>query len=395
METRKTLISQIRDRETASKVDIPQGKVAAYQRFKRELTRKEKLAIIEEIVETRGATLTRAYKSVVEVSLGHRRRVSRKDGKTRESTELCVVFTVKRKWRKDTDGPSDEKLPAHLFAYWTVGTERKLCAVPTDVVDAREDHGIQPQAKRLRVKVDPKGLGSWEMGTITCAIHRLNSIESPEKLYALSCRHVYSLAGSIPGGVSNTGVFLHDSDAVSRRQVAKTRATAGPFRPARMLPNGSFGDISFDAQLAEVTDIQNLAATLHNIRFSGIADSVFDLPERNYRIRTGRGVDIDATLLLSKKFYQLPFKNLTIVLPRVYLLRPRKRTIGGDSGSPIVDADNDRLVGMLVGGNGDDHRKTPDQLKAVMIPAWHLFQPKRYQNARNSENWTLAELNTS
>ena len=188
----------------------------------------------------------------------------------------------------------------------------------------------------------------------------------------------------------NTGVFLHDNRVNSRRKVAQSRATAGPFRAASILPDGSFTDISFDAQLAEVTDRQNLSTTLHGISFSGVAKSVFDLPDRKYRINTGRGVDINAVLLAGKKFYQLNFEQFTIVLPFVYLLKPSKKTIGGDSGAPIVDADNNRLVGMLVGGNGDAPNTPQDRLRAVMIPAWHLFEAKRYRNAKNSEQWELA-----
>ena len=81
MTAKRTFASQVKAREAASKIDIPKGKVATYRRFKHELSRNEKLALIVEIVETRGVELVRAYKNVVEVSLGQRRRVSRKTGK--------------------------------------------------------------------------------------------------------------------------------------------------------------------------------------------------------------------------------------------------------------------------------------------------------------------------
>ena len=68
---------------------------------------------------------------------------------------------------------------SHLFATGQLGISVG-CMLYRPTLSMHGMIGVfAPQVGRLRVKVDPKGHGKWEMGTITCAIRRLNSEVAP------------------------------------------------------------------------------------------------------------------------------------------------------------------------------------------------------------------------
>ena len=102
--------------------------------FDEVLTRAEQLAVAEEVVLTRAVELARAYPNTVAISFGPRRR----RGASGEEAPPCVRFLVGAKWPPSARRvPPKGTIPRRLLAMATLGGRRMLCAVPTDVEDAR------------------------------------------------------------------------------------------------------------------------------------------------------------------------------------------------------------------------------------------------------------------
>jgi len=102
--------------------------------FDEMLTPAEQLAVAEEVVLTRSVELARAYPNTVAISFGPRRR----HGASGEGAPPCVRFLVGAKWPPSARRvPPKGTIPRRLLAMATMGGRRVLCAVPTDVEDAR------------------------------------------------------------------------------------------------------------------------------------------------------------------------------------------------------------------------------------------------------------------
>jgi len=102
--------------------------------FDQMLTPAEQLAVAEEVVLTRSVELARAYPNTVAISFGPRRR----RGASGEGAPPCVRFLVGAKWPPSARRvPPKGTIPRRLLAMATMGGRRVLCAVPTDVEDAR------------------------------------------------------------------------------------------------------------------------------------------------------------------------------------------------------------------------------------------------------------------
>ena len=243
---------RLRDAERHTLERTPDDSRAAKRTFREGLSAAEQMRLAEEIVETRGAELCRAYRNVIDVSFGFKERRDRRSGKTRLSRTACVIFVVKRKWEPDAEQPA-QKLPQHLYAYWTVDGERKLCAVPTDVEDAKRRMGVRPQVGPGVVTVELEGKSG--SGVITCAIRRSTF---PNAIYAVSCRHVFSLS-SATHPVNVTGGIV--KAASSGQSFAQTISVKGALLDSP--------EISLDAQLARVTDHVALDKALGRITLKG------------------------------------------------------------------------------------------------------------------------------
>lgn len=384
MPQKKQFSSLLKETELAGRSKIPDNAAAARQTYLKELSAEEKVLLINEIIETRSAELIRAYRNLVQINFGNRQRRSKKTGKIYLSRQPYIVFSVKRKWSKQQEENADQVLPPYLYAYWTIDNERKLCAVPTDIVSATDLADIQPH-NRISVVVDPQAEGvNWGTGTITCALRRRKSI-TPDKTFVLSCRHVFSMSGKINRSLIGTRVCLRDD--TFQEVVAKTRAVSGEFRQAQLEAGGKFTNLSFDAQLAEVVNPANLDKTVKGLEISGIAEGVLDLSDGKWEIHAARKT-IKADFLHEEQFFALTYGSITVRHRRVFIVRPSQPTKGGDSGSPILNPGTGKLIGMLIAGNGDTV-SDPMRLMAVMIPAWQLFDPKNYRNAKAKEEWLL------
>jgi hypothetical protein len=343
------------------------GDVVNASRVYDALPRDEQLNVARELVTTRAAELCRAYRNVIDVSFGYRRRRARAGGPPQIVPIPCVRFLVKRKWRHG-QGVAGQMLPRRLFAYCSVSGRRALCAIPTDVEDARVFRGIEAGAL---LPVEAKWRESVAGGVLTCALRR----RGVDGTYALCCRHVLSLTdlfhphptwGASVRAIEDQGAAL----------LGRTRAVAGPLFEAP--------EPSFDAQLLEVTDAERLRRALGGLRLDGHARGLGDLPDVRF-IVTPHGT-IEATQLefiFDRPLYRLggvgwvSHRQLVVSV----LAEPTRR---GDSGSPVVSRrDGGLLLGMHIAGvdNGSGARF------AYMIPAWELLNPVNYDGAANREEW--------
>ena len=181
---------------TRTPEELPKAKTS-YRR----LGHSAKVSLVQEIVETRASELCKAYGNVVDVSSGYKLRRRWKGEQKSVSRTPCVRFIVKRKWANERGRNPLQKIPKCLFAYTILDGTRVLCAVPTDVISAADYLRVGPQ--RDRVAVTPRQPGSPSQrrhhayGVITCAVRRG---EFPQQLYAMSCRHVFSLVADRPRG---------------------------------------------------------------------------------------------------------------------------------------------------------------------------------------------------
>jgi hypothetical protein len=328
--------------------------------FKRELSFEEQLTLTEEIVSTRAAELCRAYADVVGVSWGVRRR------RGRVRRQPCVTFIVKRK-RPLARVFKSARVPDRLFAYWTVRGVRKLCAVPTDVEDARERAAIRPSVNpviaRTRGSTAAQGVLAW-------AVERLHG---PGKVYALSCRHVFSPVLR-PRFVA-ADVMLKDSSAV----LGETSRIAGHLRDDWQW--------SLDAQLAEVIDMEQLRLAVRGLRITDRARERRHIVERaSFWVCLPTG-PVRARF---KEFvppgghpldYEVPGAR-RVLHEQLVLVVQDTPTFPGDSGAPVLSTPGGgMLLGMHIGSNGEG--------LGLMIPAWLLIGPRGYAGSSDEDSWEL------
>ena len=154
-----------------------------------------RMALVREIVATRAAELTLAYRNVVAVVAGYRTRCSA-DGTEQIHPDPCVIFMVRRKWSPSDPEDSSQRLPRSLLTFGpdvtqpAGGTTRCSYSVPTDVQLATRHAGARTQAS-ASVNVADKMPKFVLPGSLTCAV-RLRGTDGSESRFALSAMHVLS-----------------------------------------------------------------------------------------------------------------------------------------------------------------------------------------------------------
>ena len=308
--------------------------MAAASRVYDALPRDEQLRAVRELVTTRAAELCLAYPNVIDVSFGYRRQRTRAGGPPRIVPSPCVRFLVKRKWRRGQKA-AGQVLPRRLLAFCSVGGRRTLCAIPTDVEDARVFRGVEAGAL---LPVAVRWQESVTGGVLTCALRRSGVAGT----YALSCRHVLSLT-DLCHPQPTWGASVEAIEDRGAGRLGTTRAVAGPLSEAPAP--------SFDAQLLEVTAPELLRRALGGLRLDGHARDLGELPDVRF-ILTPRGT-IEATQLefiFDRPLYWLG--GVGWVSHRQLVVSvPAEPTRKGDSGSPVVSRRNGgRLLGMHIAG---------------------------------------------
>ena len=369
----------------SSREAVPAG---AVRQFDRDLTAAEQMQLVREIVDTRAAELTLAFRNVVMVLAGQKLR-SRCDGREQLLRKPCVVLVVRDKWDRTRDASAGAQLiPRRLLTYATVSGRRVLCAVPTDVQREQGFYGASPQSERAIYADDPAD----EFGTLTCAV------KVGQRRMLLTCRHVLSPLPEISGGVVGGTRFVQFT--------VPGQPPAGPALGISAALGGALREhpeISLDAQLATVAPGMGpkLNALLADMPLSStepflesperfdevVAERAFEflVPDNNpkavKRPRPTYGARFES--LLRREFHIDYFvrvngtSRMCSVSHRELLkfkLLGEHTTLPGDSGSPVVawNADGScTLVAMHIAGiKGLPY--------SFAIPSWQLFAAGNY-----------------
>ncbi len=337
--------------------------------FDRDLKHDEQLRLAEEIVLTRAEELRIAYANVVDVSFGHRRVRDRRAKRHRVVPTPCVRFLVAHKWSKPDEKRRAGRVPHRLLAFCVVNGQRRLCAVPTDVEDARIHDRIRAQGTAIVATWE----ASAESGVIACAVGRDTVAD---RVYGIGCRHVLSLSARF-FDQTTWGALVHVDSAASSTIVGPTRAIAGRL---------ASGD-SFDAQLVEATNAEALRQALGVPVPTSYARGVTDLPATYDIITPGGAISAAFVDFVPRPHYEVDGRDIghrTLVHSQ-----PVEGTNPGTSGSPVVSKDRHMLVGMHVAAWAGLDPQGHYIAVSYMIPAWELLNPANYGNASNGERWTL------
>ncbi len=366
--------------------EIPRDAVRC---FDKELTPPMQMSLVRELVTTRAAELTLAYRNVVMVAAGHKKRSDAR-GREKLTRKACVVFVVRDKWDKSLDTLAERQLiPGRLLAYATLAERRVLCAVPTDVQHERDFYDILPQSQRAVFPDDP----SLEFGTITCVVRLRQSS------HVLSCRHVLSPIPEVAAGAvtSSKGFaqLLSADNPPGGARIGASESFAGPLLEAP--------SISFDAQLGSIDEsARPLLRTLMVEMPLSAQEPFVASPERFDELRASRDFEIlvpdnhpDAGMK-PRPTYAASFdihlddgfhfaypvrvngKNTTRRVSHWELMKfkiaAQRSTLPGDSGSPLVTWNPNgtcTLVGMHIAG-------AKGASASYAIPSWQLFSAGNY-----------------
>jgi len=359
--------------------------------FDRKLLPVQQMELIQELVTTRAAELTLAYRNVVMVAAGHKKR-SDSRGRERLLRKPCVVLVVRDKWDPLRDAQAGEQLiPKRLLAFAAVDGQRILCAVPTDVQREQDFYGASPQSERAIYSADP--FITDEFGTLTCVVR----VGAHRRV--LSCRHVLSPMPEIGGDTITADVpfaQLQDSQTHPGGQhIGLSKAIAGPLQ--------GMPDLSFDAQLGSIDDaaLPLLRTLLSDMplsptepyvqtreRFDELASTRnFEIlvpdnnPNANMAQRPTFVAQFEAHLPRQFHFdypVRMAGVHTTCSVSHWELLKFKvaagRVPLPGDSGSPVVARNSDgscTLVGMHIAGI--EHVST-----SLALPSWQLFAASNY-----------------
>lgn len=342
------------------------------------LSRDEQLRLAAEIVASRGAELRLAYPSILSIAYGFRTSTPRVRRRVHPE-EVCVSFLIKTKWAPRENARSRKgELPAYLWSYCTIGENRVLCAVPTDI-EARKDYRAAPNAETdassgpaVQYVLVQDDASTLKRGVLTCEV----KIEGDETRYAMGCHHVLALSTSTrpPGSPSiRARVFQRPARGVVGDQIGGLSA----FRGRLVTPERGY---SLDVALAEITDAAAFDAVLNSEPLAGAIASALDLPTLAPRARliTPDGIRI---LRLVKVWHEFDSITYFATPPQ-----PLHSTVvewqverggsvkGGHSGSPVLHLEAPILLGMHIAG-------FEGQSSAYMLPADELLDLARYGGA--------------
>lgn len=352
-----------------------------------------RMSLAREIVTTRAAELTLAYRNVVAVMAGYK---ARGDAQGREvlMPQACVIFVVRRKWSASQPSNAragadvDQCLPSRLLTWGPVPDQparRALYAVPTDVQKAHRFAGAKAQSASCVVMHDAQ----FPLpGTLTCGVRINGAATSP---LALSAMHVLSPAPPQPTPVGQTP--FSDPSGGSAVRGLSTPWGGHLDRASRT---------AFDAQLARIGDAGWLNAAFSGWALSAplpfvSAPDLFDtlahdrmfrilVPDNHPQIGQARAPVLaqfnshaGPAFTITYEF-RTPHGLTRVALHHAQLLLltiapDSTPPIAGDSGSAVLCLGIDgkpTLAGMYIARGPND---AAGARQAYVLPAWQLFDP--------------------
>ena len=331
------------------------------------LSYQEQEELVTQVCETRQLELMRAFPDVLDVHLGYGVARNAVSGEQEIRDVPCVTFLVAQKWKKKAKGKRNRRLPRYLLAHWRLPEGWRTVAVPTDVDDGAELKNLSSQEFADQILIDQDSAAL--KGVATCALRR----DTSSKTYFLSCKHVLNLASEIyPDNRWRASV----SAAGDLSDIGRTTSIAGDLKNDRLF--------SFDAQLAEAENTENLIKALGGMEIERVARRPSDI-RSSYFIRGPNGpVRARKQGYLTRRPLNYNDGKLHTVVHQQILesLCAPNSLRRGYSGAPITSKqDGGVLLGMHFAGT--DRR-------SFSIPAWHLFNPANYRRVSKHERWEVA-----
>lgn len=356
----------------------------------------QQLALARENAQARGPELTLAYRNVVHVTSGYRKRRT-KAGVERLVNEPCLVFVVRSKWpegERATDDP--QRLPSHLLTWASIDGQRVMVALPTDVQPEADLFAIKPRGDSILWTQQP---GFLEIGSLACVVEVRSGAQ--RERFAISALHVFSPLPRIdPPELTDGRAFLPLSAAgaaLPAPLVASTIDFGGALR------DSSSGMPSFDVQLARIQSLASVRTALADMPLSAqqpfitdeamferlASQNFFDLvvPDNHpHRTKTPRPRMVCEFSRWLDRAQTIPYSarrgNTAVTCNAFHTqlvemqVRGVHQPLHGDSGCALVVYLGDgscSLAGLFIAS----HDALP---LAYAIPAWHLFDPSAYFN---------------
>lgn len=333
------------------------------------LSKEEQMAVLHEVVVTRGKELKLAYPDIMEIGYGIRTVTIR--GKLQLlPDEMCIVFMVPRKWISEpkTKKTRDRHLPRHLMTYCSTPSGRQLCAIPTNIESGLHYKKVKPHDRQY-VLIKKPGVPT-QAGVFCCAV----TTPGANIPFGLSCHHVLAMSKvTNPQGSPALGaqVFLNGAPTAF--------GTLSDYM-GKLVPGPQV--MSFDAALAEITDMDSLSIAIggNPINFwdgsSIISQCFVQCPTTSSIPSIPPTGSVSATYVQTwPEFSQINYfcgSGPQPCQPGVIELHfnPASSPKEGDSGSPVVDG-NGVLLGMYIAGSDDGTR-------GFMLPANVLMSGVNY-----------------
>ena len=341
------------------------------------------MQLARSLAECRRAEFTRAVRQVVAVAAGLKRS-NDSDGVEHLHNQPCVVFVVRRKVPlAKLAGRSGQELPTELLTpVWIDGEDRPV-AVPTDV--QAQNRFLGGRAQAVTAVHTESADGRFSVGAMTWAM------TVGPKRFAVAPIHVLSPLPAL--------------DGVGRRAGALSRVPPAEGGQPTLVTSAGFGgrivagsQLSFDVQLAEITNASGFSNLFGGLRLSATRPFVRSESELDSLLADGRSLEIYAPMNNSRRrpsdgqpplsavrsmgdqtmrlTYDFSDGSRRYIAHRVIELQVRfgDRTLPGDSGCVVLlpnEDDDPTLVGMHIAGNSA-------RRVSFMIPAWRILSAQSY-----------------
>lgn len=352
------------------------------------------MGLAREIALARGPELTLAYRNVVMVTAGFKKK--RRGDQERLTRQPCVVFVVRRKWTPEASANDPlQQLPRWLVTFAERDGRRLPYALPTDV--QHESGFCGAKAHAASAWLQPHGVAA-EHGTAACAV-QLHSTQGTQPCL-LSAQHVLTPKVDVQAMNVTGSLSMRPLDAQGKPLPTPQLATTLPFGGVLRGEQDPLKP-SFDVQLAQFPPDQ-----LVNVRALVGAPRLFagepwvKTPERLWALGTTRFMHLvvpsnnpnaaslqrtpmkavlDAPLTQPQALQYTVRRGNQLVRVLIYhdeLLKLQVQAasvpVSGDSGCAVViqqPGNTATLVGLYIGGTGS---------VAYAIPAWQLFDKNRW-----------------
>jgi hypothetical protein len=308
------------------------------------LPEKTQLKVLADLTERRGRELRRRYSNILAVGLGQKAVA----GKV--LPQLCLGFLVREKSRG-----APAQVPASVTTTVRYRGRLRRVSVPTDVEEAGQgEPQLATNAADGVLIASPSNAALRAKGAVCCLVR----VQGRSGLYVLSCHHVLTLSGTLGQCRVQRDALVADGSGVPYAQL---------FDWVPMTPGAPS---QLDAAISLVQAGNNVVWG-----HSGMQATAVDFGEtkpENCSIFAPQGRVIPARFRKVWRELELPYPGCLVKIATAYQFDAQ--TFGGDSGSPVMDA-NGRLYGMHFWGD-------PQRSFALSIPAGLLFGPRVFAAGR-------------